>query len=171
MTLEFTLSEKDIVDFNVFHLLNEPKIRKREMMRKYFVTGFLIFLYFAFSAKYHGMNPHSYLYYLPVLACAALWFRFYQSFYRYSVLRKVRKILNANPGSGLTGKYVIKTGKTAFSITTESGGNKYKNSEIVEVHQTDTFIYLYRDGNTAIAVPKNVFVKDQEKEFLALFSK
>lgn len=172
MTLEFTLTEDDIVDFNVFHLLNDPKIKRRETMRRIFVSGFTLFLYAAFSMKNFKFNPLYPVYYLPLAAVAVFIFLYYHKIYRFTVHRRVKKILKANPGRGITGKYVIKTGKTGFEITTEGGGNKYKNSEIVSVYQTETFIYLYRDKNIAIAVPKNIFdKKNSEKEFLALFGK
>lgn len=161
VTLRYTISAEDFVQFNLYHYDNTPLMRRGVRSLRFTLAGILILLGILLS----GGNLNLILFAMLALAVAWLWF--FPWYVRRSLLRNVKRQIRLGHYSDFIGEHTLTLTATGIQETAPHGNTEHPWGAVQRFGRDDTRFYLYISQSSAVIVPTAAFADDvQRREFL-----
>ncbi|XDD45293.1 YcxB family protein [Leptospira sp. WS39.C2] len=154
MELEYTLTEEDILNFNIYHSDNSPTTKKNILIGRTIVPIILIAFIFLLGFPndknfFIGIS----IIYLPILS---IWLIFYPKYIRYSIKKNVKALLAEDLNTGMIGYQKLIITETEFIQITEFSNTQRFKEFITKIEESSEYIYLYLSSITTLIIPKSV---------------
>lgn len=161
MEINYELTEKDYLDFNVFHAENSPTIRRSILIQR--LIGPVIFLIMPFYATRKTGIP---LWYWLIIfgTLSALWYSFYPKYIKWEVSRRTSKLIKEGKDNTLLGNRTIKLTPEGVHDISEHGDSKVKWGSIERIEKNETHIYIYISSISSFIIPIRAFKDLASKE-------
>lgn len=167
MTINYTLTEDDYVEFNAFHIRNMASVRKQRMMLNLSVPIILLCVAIIYLLLVRPVT------FVPVISMyfiiCLIWVLALSFFFGREVKKQIRSKIAEDEGNLYTGDCVIALGEDRiigsnnFQITEAF----YNNIERVSFDQNR--LYIYKGDFSAFIIPHNAFDNSKhEDEFIKI---
>lgn len=159
MEIEYNLTEKDYIQFHIFHVKN-TKIAKRSLMINR-IVGPIFFLVFGYlySQIEGGINSGLMT---TVLILSALWVIFYPKYFESLVARNTKKGLKEDNIQGLIGHHRLVMKDDGVYDSTSTGTTSARWNSISEFKEDKYNFYLYFSSTNAYVIPKREIENEDE---------
>lgn len=149
MKLEFTLSEADYVDFNLYVASKTESIRKRRQLTKWIIP--VIYLLIAAYFLYKGYQLGAYIF----LAIAVMWVFSYPGYEAKKYIKHFKKHIQLNLSKSLDKLVTMEfLDDHIFSIDGMKE-TKVRYEELTEIIETGKAFYLMIDVGHGFIIPKS----------------
>lgn len=161
MEINYELTEKDYLDFNVFHAENSPTIRRSILIQR--LIGPVIFLIMPFYATRYTGIP---LWYWVIIfgTLGALWYSFYPKYIKWEVSRRTSKLIKEGKDGKILGNKNIKLTPEGIYGTSLYSEEKVKWDSIERIEETEDYIYIFISSISAFIIPIRAFNDTNTKE-------
>lgn len=169
MEINYTLSQDDYINFNIYHGKNSKSI-KRNLNLQRFATPLLFFV-FAFIANLKSDIP---LWYWLVIFSViyVIWTIFYPKYYFYTVKKGVSKMINEGKNEDLIGNKTLKLRDDHILSISDNSESKVKWNTVERYVETDRYIFIYISAVSAYIIPKEDFDSEEKKDkFITILNK
>lgn len=162
MKLVFTLSEQDIIHFNVYHFRNSKSSQKRRFLLRLLIPIWTIAVFFFLNREH--LNLTSVLFNSPLFVFGILWFFFVERLYFWRLKMNVQSLLKEGRNNGMIGVQNLELIEGAILVENDSGSFRYSLEKIHRCAEDESYLYLYVTSLSALIVPIHVFQSPAEKE-------
>lgn len=167
MTLKFSVTKRQYVDFNVYHF-QHSKQAKRGVRIVQLVPGIVFLLLFAYLGYIRGGQTAVLFYGMGVLI-AALWMVFIPKYYARSLRRNATKMVDEGRGNDFLGPQQLTLGEERMEWVSNTTSSYAAYSAIERIGAGYGCYFIYIGAIKAFIVPFSAFEdKAQEKRFLEL---
>lgn len=161
MKLEFKITNKDYLEFNLFHMDNSDQFRKSLLVSRVLLTFIIIGV--AFLAMHGNTERHliGYTYF------AVLWvliMAFFNKGFRGVVKKRIEKMIEEGKNSGFVGNYVLTLSDEGINVITDNNVMKTKWVGIERIAENQDYIFIYVGAVAAYIIPANAFTDSNQKE-------
>ncbi|MCH4890150.1 YcxB family protein [Acidaminobacter sp. JC074] len=161
MKINYTLTAKDYIDFNIYHM-NTSKTMKRNIMFQR-LMGPLIFTIFTYIA-YRLTNISLMYWSIVFLIASVIWFFVYPSRLKKRLIKHIVKLLSEDENRGLLGDKVMELGDEGIIVTDQFGKNSASYSVLSRIEKTDEHIFAFNSAVSAYIIPLSAFENDSQVE-------
>lgn len=159
MEINYTLTEEDYLNFNMYHVKNSKTAVKSLKLQRFITPLFFIVFAFVFSAiadvSFWGL-------FIIFFVIGILWVLFYPSYFYSVVRRQTKKMIQEGENEGLLGKHHLVMTEEGITETTSSGKTKVCWGSLKDFKEDDKNFYLYNSGLSAIILPKRAVTNIEE---------
>ena len=167
MTVNYTLSTQDYLNYNQFHNMHSPSMKKSITSQR--IVGPVLFLLLAFLLP---DNRLQYIVYVPLFSVTAiLWAAFYPALIKWRLKRNALRLLREGTPRFL-GPFRVTLNENSLDIATQYSSCAYLYTCIDRVALARTgAIYIYVSSLSAVIVPPHAFeTGEQQHTFLELLN-
>ena len=151
MKINYSLTEEDFLNFNMFHIKNsKTAIRALNMQR--FITP-IIFLILSYVISKVGNISFLELF-ITFLIVSILWIIFYPKYFYHHIIRHVKKMIKEGKNDGLIGQHSLNMTEEGIVDSTSFDENKVTWSGIKAFKEDKKYFYLYNSSVSAYILPK-----------------
>ncbi|MHC0038246.1 YcxB family protein [Pseudoneobacillus sp. C159] len=151
MELKYNLTEKDYLNFNLFHMKNSKSANKALMIQRIFTP--ITLLLFGYVLSLISDIPLTIS--LPIfLLFAILWYIFFPKYFYSHVVKQVRKMTREGRNDDLLGEHILHISDEGLIDTTKNGETKVNWSGIKDFKEDQHHLYLYNSAVSAYILPK-----------------
>ena len=161
MKLQFLLTEKDYIEFNIYHMNHSPTYKKAIFFQRYILS--LVYLILPFFFAQTSTIPLGF-WLIPFIIVWLLWVLFYKRYAQKRSLRYIRNMIKEGRVGNSFGKITIELNDKGIVETTDNGESTTKWNGIDKLGESKDYFFLYMDSLKAYIVPKRCFVNDEEKD-------
>ena len=159
MEIHYNLTEKDYINFNLYHVKNS-KTGKRALTWHRFLSPF----FFAVAAYLYSVITSTPL--LPrlvlFLAMSILFTLFYPKYFYSLIARNAKKMINEGKNEGLLGDHQLKMTEEGIVDTSAERETKVTWSGITSFKEDEGYFYLYNSSVSAYILPKRAIEHEVE---------
>jgi len=164
MKLRYTLTAKDYIDFNLFHMRTSKTMKRNIMIQR--LMGPLVFTIFTYIA-YRLTNISLMYWSIVFLLASIIWFFAYPSRLKKRLIKHIVKLLAEDENRGLLGDKVMELDDTGIVVTDKFGKNTASYSVLSRVEKTDEHIFAFNSAVSAYIIPLSAFKNgDQVETFI-----
>jgi hypothetical protein len=107
-------------------------------------------------------NGDPLIFFLPPFAVIAfLWFVFYPRFFKWTVRKRVSKMINEGNNKGTVGVHELTLTPEEIIETGEMGESRIKWDIVQKIHTTDKHIFIFIGAMKALIIPKRSFTNEE----------
>lgn len=162
MELHYTLTQDDLVRFNMYHFANSKPRRRIKI-----INGVVLPAVILLFGLYEGLINHDLLDMMFCLVLSVLFFVLFNLVYDRLAKKSIVKALSAGNNEGMTGERTLTIGRDGITEKSATSEDKYTGRFINFAASDDLFHYLYLTSVTALIVPRSAFESPEaEAEFL-----
>lgn len=159
--LEFELSEKDYISYNLDHARTSPTIKRSIMFQRF--LGPVMFLIVPFVIKRKTTIPM--LFWLSLFGIVSIiWVVFYPRYVNWEMGRRLTKMLKEANNKNLLSNRRLIISENGVSVWDKSGESHVDWDSVTKVENTNDYIYIYVSSVSAHIIPKRVFKDENEKQ-------
>ncbi|GMT50207.1 MAG: hypothetical protein IEMM0008_1746 [bacterium] len=160
MTVEYELSNNDLLAFNLFVCKTSPSFMRRNIYLPQIILPFLIAVFLLVLWNRNNLKSI-----LLGLIPSLIWFFIYPKFQWWYTKKNTLKVLNEGDN---TDSVSLTLSPDKVIVKADSGEAMYKWSKINKIVETEDYIYLFITNIFAMIIPKRSF-SDQSN--LSIFVK
>lgn len=165
MELNYEITEKDYVDFNLFHAKNSKAIQKQITIQRLLVP--VIYLLLAVIVSI-AMDLPFLLLFIPLLIVSIGWFFYYPAHFYRTVKRNAGKMMKEGKNKGVLGEHTMIFTDEGLREISPKGEMTISWSGIEQFGEAPSGFYLYNSGMSALIIPKRELKNiDAVSSFLA----
>ncbi|WDV46423.1 YcxB family protein [Clostridiaceae bacterium M8S5] len=166
MEINYQLTEKDIIDFNIHHLKTSPALKKSVFIQR--IIGPLIDIPAIFIA--HKLTNISLLYWSVIfISMAILWYAFYPKHIEKRYKKQVSKMFAEGKNKDLFAPSTLNISEDEIVRSSQYKTSKFEWSSVDKIDIGSNHIFIYDSAVSAVIVPFSAFNTDNErKTFLSL---
>lgn len=148
---EYNLTEKDYINFNIFHVRNS-KVAKRSLMIQR-IVGPLLFLVFGYL--YYQTEEVSLIGLITTfIILSVLWVMFYPMYFNNYIIRNTKKMIKEGNNNNLLGSHRMVMSENGIVDSTMTGQTSVQWSGINQFKEDKHNFYLYNSSVSAYILPK-----------------
>lgn len=161
MKIDYQLNKQDYIDFNMNYMSNSKTIKKLFIAQRYIVP--IIFLLIPSMLIKVTSIPFGY-WFKAFLVCYILWVVFYPKYFKWSVSKRIIKMLDEGKNTDMLGKRSLTLTESCIIDCSTLSESKTDWSVIEKITQTQKHIFIFISSVAAYILPVNVFKNDNEKK-------
>lgn len=161
MKVEYELSKKDVIDFNIYHAKNSDVFKKSWFLQKYIIP--IIFILASFMIARIIDVPLLYSI-ITFSILAVLWVVFYPKFFISEMMTRISKLLDEGKNVDLLGKHIVTVNEEGLIEKLENTESIVKWSGVEKIVSTDSHYYIYLSSISACIIPKRAFEDESVEE-------
>jgi hypothetical protein len=170
MIVEYERTQKDLVEFSLFHIDNSKNIQ-RQLLLTQIIGGLLIFVA-PILFVYTQYSELSMIGFFISLVAGILFYIWYPKYYRSYATKHVKKMLSEGSNKALLGKQTITLSSEGVLSKAQSGESKMLWTSVEKVVQNEKYIFIYMGAINAYVIPKNSFTSlDEQNQFMDFVNK
>ncbi len=151
MKLEYTLEEKDFIEYHLFSMSENKQATKMMNLTKFMLVGF--FLYFGINLYNDNNIEFAILFGIG----AILTFIFFNKFYKIKMRKHFSKIVKNSYSNRIGAKETIEFNSELLITEDKTGEGKTKISAIEKINETkDNFFIKLSNGSSFIVSKKGL---------------
>lgn len=159
MQINYSLTEEDYLNFNMFHIKNSKTAINAMKKQRFLPPILFLILSFVFSAagdvSFLGM-------FITFFLISILWVIFYPKYFYSYVIRNTKKMVKEGKNGDLLGNHTMMMTKEGIVDSTSIGETKVNWSGMMNFKEDNDYFYLYNSSISAYIIPKRE-LKDIEK--------
>ncbi|WHY01416.1 YcxB family protein [Neobacillus sp. DY30] len=159
MEIKYNLTEKDYLNFNLFHVKNSASATRSLNLQRY-VTP-LVYLIFAYIFSSIADIPFLYAA-IPFLIVGILWAVFYSKYFYYTISRQTKKMIREGKNEGIIGEHTMNMTEEGIVDTNPNGETKVNWSGFIKLVEDESSLYLYNSAVSAYIIPKRDLANVEE---------
>ncbi len=152
--LNYTVTEKAYLDFNMYHVLNSPYLRKQAKLLRVLPPLILVFLFvgdlFLWAGPGRRFPP---LFPAAVIGLAILWFTAYQAYYRKSMEKRLKGYIREGNGQEFLGEQSLELLDDRIRTVEKNGVRETPYHVVEKLVENEGCLYIFIGAMTAIIVP------------------
>ncbi|MGI6168561.1 MAG: YcxB family protein [Christensenellales bacterium] len=169
MSIEFTVTEQDFVNFNVYHYEHSKKM-KRTVRRMQVVMAIALLIVFGYSGYTLGDSKGIVFFAVGVVA-TAVWIAFVPRYARWNIRRTARKMLKRGGDNGFFGRHTVTLEDDGIREISASSSAYTEYSSVERIGYGYGNYYVYTGALQAFIIPVSAFSgAEQRQAFLNLLS-
>lgn len=153
MEFEYNLTEKDYINFNIFHF-GKAKVAKRSMLIQQIVGPalFIIFGYIYYSTDASASLPFTIS---AVVILSAIWVSYYPIYFKNFIRRRTKGEVAAGNNSVILGKHtmIFNEKEIVDATATERAATPWEY--VLDFKEDKHALYLYTGTTSAYIIPKS----------------
>lgn len=154
MQIEYTLTEKDYIDFNLFHLKISTTMKKSVFVQR--LLGPIVYLLAIPVA--HFITQISIWYWTLIFSVMSIFaYILYPRQMTKKVERKISKMLQEDENNSLLGRQVIIIDEDQLLVKTAYEEKISRWSGINKITRSDQHIFIYNSSVSAYIIPNTAF--------------
>ncbi|MBM9548749.1 YcxB family protein [Leptospira sp. 201903074] len=162
MEIEYSLTEEDILNFNLFHSDHSPTTKKNMLIGRLLLPIILItFIFLLGFPRNLDFNIGIGVIFFPIIL---IWFLFYPKYFHYCIKKNVKKLLAEDLNTGMIGFQKLLINENEFIQITDFSKIQRFERFITKVEENDKYIFLYLSSITAMIIPKSVIWNNNIKK-------
>ncbi|WP_299781494.1 YcxB family protein [uncultured Formosa sp.] len=151
MKLEYVLKEKDFIDYHLFSISENKKMKKIMNTTKFFLVGFFIFI----GIQMYNKNNIEFAIIFGIVAI--LNFIFFERLYKSKLRKHFSKIVKNSYAKRIGEKETMEFNSEFIMTKDKTGEGKTKISEIEKINETkDNFFIKLSNGASFIVSKKGI---------------
>lgn len=164
MKVKYEIIEEDLIDYNMFYASVSPTVKRTLLIQQYLVP----FVYLSIPFLLYFLNGDPLIFFLPPFAILALlWFLFYPKYFKWTVRKRVSKMINEGDNKGTVGAHELTFTPDEIIEVGEFGEGRVKWDIVQKVFTTDKHIFIFIGAMKAYIIPKRSFVDENNyRDFL-----
>ena len=167
MQIKFDFTEKDYIEFTLFHVKHSEHFKKQILIQR-LVLPFVPILASIIYIYFNGMNDILLLIVFGIFAILILLF-YPKYFYRF-VLKNAKKMINEKDNN-ILGERTIEF-KDEYMITKTRYEQSTMNYDaLIELSYSDSAFYLFNSPVSAVVIPFRAFENEEKKQEFMSFIK
>lgn len=169
MKVSFELTEKDYVEYNIFHNFNSKSGRKVLIISRFIPpVGFMLMPFFLTKVS---MVPF-WWWLITFTILSVVWIVRYPKNVKRNIAKRIKKMLGEGKNLGLLGNKTIVLTEEAIISEGESGETKTKWNAVERFCETSEYLFVYIAAVMAYIIPVRAFASIEERnEFVLLIKK
>lgn len=154
MLVEYTVTDEDYLDFNLYHFYHSPSIHRSLRIQQFLAPVMFLVIPFIFR-----LDPLSF--FLPAfIITALLWLIFYPRYFHWFVKRRTAKFLAEGDKRGITGNHTLQLTPDEIIEVSETGEMRAKWASVEKIEVSEKQIFIYLNSVSAILIPLHSFRSD-----------
>ncbi len=149
MKLEYTLNEKDFINYHLFSISENEKTKKMMNKTKFIIVGF--FLYIGINAYNKNNIEFAILYGIIAL----LNFIFFNKMYKSKMRKYFSKMVKTSYAKRIGEKETIEFNSEFIIMENKIGEVKTKISEVAKINETKDNFFIKLSNGSSFIVSKN----------------
>lgn len=152
MTLHYTITQEDYIEFNVFYMENS---KQQKQMNRFMRFGFSIFGSIAvyFGGRWFTQGSNIYWIIVALLFMVG-WYLYFPQFMKKTQIKSFKKLLKERDNSALFGKRELVVHKDYLELKDATTTSILNSKNLLEWKETENLIILYVSSITAHVIPK-----------------
>lgn len=163
MKINYELTKDDYIQFNMNHISKSKTIKRTLFIERYIIS--IMFLIVPFMLKGRS-EATTIFYYAPFILIFALWVIFFPKYFKYSVKRRLLKMLDSGKGSSMFGQQNLSITDYGIFEFDNMEKSKVTLKDVEKVEVTADHIYIYINSADAYIIPMRAFKTLSEKNEL-----
>lgn len=160
MKIQFELTEKDYIDFNMNYMTTSPAIKRSIFIQRYIIS--IIYLVAPFIIT--KITGASLWHWFPIcLTVYIVWVTFYARYYKMRVKKHIEKLLTEGKSIGVLGKHSISLTKNGIIAIKGLSKSKMNWSSVQNISETKEHIYIFIGSIEAYMIPLRAFLNEDDK--------
>lgn len=158
MQINYTVTENDYVQYNLFHHKNSPSTKNTVMIMRFILPAILLVLGLL------SIRHHNWAAWLPLIIIAVVWVCITPGFFRRGIAKNVKKLMYEGRCSEFIGDFSLTL--SADHICYAGNGQTLKSAyyRVERIEHDNERLYIYLGSLTAIIIPKAAFKDAAEKQ-------
>lgn len=161
MKIDYQLTKQDYIDFNMNYMSNSKSVKRLFIAQRYILP--IIFLLMPFMLIRVTSIPLGY-WFKGFLVCSVLWVIFYPKYFKWSVSKRIIKMLDDGDNKDMLGKRSLSLTEKGIIDCSTLSESKTDWSAIEKVTQTQKHIFIFISSVAAYILPVHVFKNEIEKK-------
>lgn len=152
MTLHYTITQEDYIEFNVFYMENS---KQQKQINRFMRFGFSIFGSIAvyFGGRWFTQGSNIYWIIVALLFMVG-WYLYFPQFMKKTQIKYFKKLLKEGDNSALFGKRELVVHKDYLEVKDATTTSILNSKNLLEWKETENLIILYVSSITAHVIPK-----------------
>jgi hypothetical protein len=163
MKINYDLTKEDFIEFNMHHFSKSKSIKRTLFIERYVISIMFLIIPFIFKGKSTMSLP---VYYGSSLLLFVGWIVFFPKYFKYSVKKKLERMLNSEENSKMFGPQSLSITDAGISESEDLEKSKFSMGDIEKVDVTEKAIYIYISSANAYVIPVRAFKTHSEKHEL-----
>ena len=159
MRINYNLTEKDYLNFNLFHVENSKATRK-VLNTQRFVSP-IIFIAMAFVFSRVG-NVSLLVTLITFSLISIFWIIFYPKYFYRHITRHTKKMLKEGKNDGLFGEGYLILSDEGIVDSTSNGETKVEWAGINKIEEDADYFFIYSSSVAAYILPKRAVTSVEE---------
>lgn len=152
MEFEYELTEKDYINFNIFHFGNSKAVKRSLLVQR--IIGPLFFIVFGYL--YYQIETVSLpLLILVIIALSAVWIILYPMRFKGYITRNTKRMIEEGNNALILGKHHVTMNKNGFTDKTSRSQTSLQWKNAVSFQEDKDNLYLYHSPSYAYIIPKD----------------
>lgn len=165
MILKFEVTFDDMLDFNMFHALNSPTIKKTLTIQRFILVPgiyLVMALFFTYISGYKSIR-----FFLPAFIILSILVALvYPKRFKWRMKRNLIKMLKEGKNTGV-GEQTLNMSPEEIIETNEFKEIRLKWSSIQKIVKTEKSVLMYTSSASAIIIPFRTFnSKEKAEDFI-----
>ncbi|MCZ2256932.1 YcxB family protein [Sporosarcina sp. G11-34] len=159
MKIDYSLTEEDYLEFNLFHAKNSEAVSKSLMLQRFLSP--IVFIIAAFTFSWVGD--------ISLLASligfsfiSILWIVYYPKYFYYLLMKNSKKLLKEGKNDGLIGERYMTLSEQGIIDVSSNGETKVNWAGIKSIQEDTNHYYLYNSAVSAYIIPKRALQNLEE---------
>ncbi|MEI7884098.1 MAG: YcxB family protein [Clostridia bacterium] len=164
MQLEFELTRKDYLDFNMHYAEHNKAFNNSLYLMRFFVPIIFLVFPFAISGTSGLTFPSWFAIYLVLYL---IWVSFFPKYYKKILYRRINKMVDCGKIPGVIGWHKLSVIDGVIIDQTSVSETKY--ATVHKLEQTEKHLFIYVSSIMAYIIPQAAFKSEEEKQdFISL---
>lgn len=161
MHIKFSLTLKNYVDFNLYHMKHSKSMRRNFIILRYIIP--LIFLICGFILYYlsNGDNVKVYFY---ITLGVVVYITIFSKIYVDQIKKGIIKLINEGKTDDLLGEQTISLKDDYLENNTVGGCEQLRYNMIERIEANEEYVYIYINSISAFIIPNSAFSNQEEKD-------
>ncbi|MDN7242765.1 YcxB family protein [Planococcus sp. N028] len=151
MEINYSITEEDYVDFNLFHARNSKSLKKAITIQRVLIP--LIYLLIPVLLSYILDMPFLFLF-VPFLVFSILWAVYYPAFVYRNVKRTATKMIKEGKNEDMLGQHTMIFSDEGLREISSKGEKTVNWSGIEQLAEDTANFYIYNSAVSAFIIPK-----------------
>ncbi|MBU3143700.1 YcxB family protein [Clostridium sp. CF012] len=161
MKIDYQLTKQDYIDFNMNYMSNSKSVKRLFIAQRYIVP--IIFLLMPVMLIRVTSIPLGY-WFKVFLVSSVLWIIFYPKYFKWSVSKRISKMLDEGENTDMLGKRSLTLTEKGIIDCSTLSESKTDWSVIEKITQTQKHIFIFISSVAAYILPVHVFNNENEKK-------
>ena len=157
MKFRYTVTEKAYLDFNMYHILNSPYLRKQARLARIMPFMFWLLL-LGVDAFTSGVFSPGFS--LAFITLGALWFLFYPAYYRKANKKRLKRYIDEGNGQEYIGDQSLELLDDRMRTEDKTGLREMPYAIVDRLVENQDCLYIFIGAMTAVIVPQSAFDGD-----------
>lgn len=163
LEINYILTERDYLKFNLFHAKNSKTVSKSLALQRFLAP--VIFLIGAFVFSWIGNESFIGLL-ITFSIIGVLWIIYYPKYFYGLIIKNTRKMLNEGKNDGLLGEHKMILSEIGIIDSNINSETQVKWIGIKKFEEVDNYFYIYNTAVSAYILPKSSLINVEEtKEY------